>query len=214
MVATGCLRGRPRPRLGGGEAGSTRQAFPFSAAENLLDGAMKKKEKQGGMNRKGTRRSILMAGDGQPTAPTITSNYDPLCMQGLVQSVQLPRHHGEVETRTSNQPTRSAQGRRLLGPAVLRSCPFASLHGQVRARLGPGGYCQHSGNGGPQTCLAAAWLKGGPSTAHLHQHRHKTLTRGQASRGGRRGASSGAASSGWLTRRRSEEHTSELQSRE
>ena len=56
----------------------------------------------------------------------------------------------------SNQPPRSAQGRRLLGPAALRSCPSASLHGQVRARLGPRGYCRRSGNGGPQTCLPAA----------------------------------------------------------
>src|SRR4051812_1201217 len=52
-------------------------------------------------------------------------------------------------------------------------------------------------------CLRpAAWLKGGPSTAHLHQHRPKTLARGQALRGGRHGASSGTASSGWLARRR------------
>ena len=47
----------------------------------------------------------------------------------------------------------------------------------------------------------AAWLKWWPSTAHLHQHMLKTLARGQASRGGRQGASSGTASSGWLTRR-------------
>ena len=52
-------------------------------------------------------------------------------------------------------------------------------------------------------CLRpAAWLKGGPSTAHLHQHRPKTLARGQASRGGRHGASSGTASPGWFARRR------------
>ena len=52
-------------------------------------------------------------------------------------------------------------------------------------------------------CLRpAAWLKGGSSMAHLHQHRPKTLARGQASRGGRHGASSGTASSGWLARRR------------
>ena len=57
---------------------------------------------------------------------------------------------------TSSQPPRGAQGRRLLGPAVLRSCPSASLHGQVGERLGPGGYCRCSGNGGPQTCLPAA----------------------------------------------------------
>ena len=60
------------------------------------------------------------------------------------------------------------------------------------------------GTGVPRlACLRPwAWLKGGPSTAHLHQHRPKTLVRGQASRGGRRGASSGTASSGWLMRRR------------
>ena len=49
-------------------------------AENLLDGAMKKKEKQGGMNWKGARRSVLIAGEGQPSAPTIAGNHDPLCM--------------------------------------------------------------------------------------------------------------------------------------
>ena len=108
------------------------------------------------MNWKGARRSALITGEGQPSAPTIAGNHDPLCMQGLVQSVQLPRHRGGVETPTSNQPPRGAQGRRLLGPAALRSCPSASLHGQVRARLGPGGYCRCSGNGGPQTCLPAA----------------------------------------------------------
>ena len=39
---------------------------------------------------------------------------------------------------------------------MLRTCPFASLLGQVRACLGPRGYCRRSGNGGPQTCLPAA----------------------------------------------------------
>ena len=108
------------------------------------------------MDWKGARYSVLMAGEGQPPTSTIVGNHDPLCMQGLVQPVQMPRRHGEVEAPTSNQPPRGAQGRRLLGPAVLRSCPSASLHGQVRARLGPGGYCRCSGNGGPQTCLPAA----------------------------------------------------------
>ena len=61
-----------------------------------------------------------------------------------------------AETLASNQSPRAARGRRLLGPAALRTCPFASLLSQVRARLGPGGYCRHSGNGGPQTCLPAA----------------------------------------------------------
>ena len=115
-----------------------------------------KKEKQGGMDWKGACCPVLMAGEGQPPTSMIIGNHDALCMQGLVQSVQLPRRHWKVETPSSNQPPRGAQGRRLLGPAALRSCPSASLHGQVRARLGPGGYCRRSGNGGPQTCLPAA----------------------------------------------------------
>ena len=43
-----------------------------------------------------------------------------------------------------------------MGPVVLRTCPFASLLSQVRAHLGPGGYCRRSGNGCTQTCQPAA----------------------------------------------------------
>ena len=45
-----------------------------------------------------------------------------------------------------------------------------------------------------------AWLHPRPCTAHLHQQTLKTLARGQASRGGQRKTSSGAASPGWLAR--------------
>ena len=81
---------------------------------------------------------------------------------------------------------------------------MASPRSQARAHLGPGGYSRRSGNGGPQTCLPAACgvVQRGPSTTHLHQHKLKTLARGQASRGGRQEASSGTASSGGLARRR------------
>ena len=81
---------------------------------------------------------------------------------------------------TSDQPPHSAQGRRLLGPAALRPCPFGSRHGQVRARLGPGGYCRRSRNRGPQTCLPAACgvAQRGPSTAHLHQHKTQDPRKG------------------------------------
>ena len=48
----------------------------------------------------------------------------------------------------------------------------------------------------------AAWLKRGPSADHLHQHKLKTLARGQASRGERRKTSLGAASPGFLEERR------------
>ena len=71
----------------------------------------------------------------------------------LLSDGQLPRQHREAETPTSNQSPRVNQGRRLLGPAALRTCPLASPRSQVRARLGPGGYCRRPGNGGPQTCL-------------------------------------------------------------
>ena len=70
--------------------------------------------------------------------------------------------------------------------------------------MGPGATVSVLGTGVPRlACLRpAAWRKGGPSMAHLPQHKLKTLAMGQASRGGRPGASTGTASSGWLTRRR------------
>ena len=60
------------------------------------------------------------------------------------------------------------------------------------------------GTGVPRlACLRpAAWLKGDPARPIFINTRLKTLARGQASRGGRRGASSGMASSGWLARSR------------
>ena len=50
----------------------------------------------------------------------------------------------------SNQPPCGARGRRLLGPVMLRTCPFASLLGQVRARRGSRGL------------LSAFWERGSP----------------------------------------------------
>ena len=98
---------------------------------------------------------------------------------GTCQFVQLPRRRGGAEPPTSNQPPRGAQGRRLLGPMALRTCPFASLLSQVQARLGPGGYCRHSGNGGTQTCLPAASgvsqgvAQYGPSSSPQAHYRHE-----------------------------------------
>ena len=114
-------------------------------------------------------------------------------MQGLVQSVQLPRRHGEVETPTSNQSPHGAQGRRLLGPMALHPCPSASLHGQVRARLGPGGYCRRSGNWGPQTCLPAAYgvAQRGRTTRSFLKRGLVRLAHEEAERS-RRGTSQGA----------------------
>ena len=90
------------------------------------------------------------------------------------------------------------------GPRRSALALWLRLEAKSERALGPGATVGVLGTGVPRlACLRpAAWLKGGPSTAHLHQHRPKTLARGQASRGGRQGASSGTASSGWLARRR------------
>ena len=180
------MRGRPRPRLAGGEPGPSWRAFPFSMAENLFSGAMgmtsgqeEEGEWQEGMDWKGSRRSVHIAGGGQPLASTITGNHDPFLHAGTCQVMRSPRRHGESGTPTSNQSPRGAQGRRLLGPAALRTCPFASLLSQVQARLGPGAYCRHSGNGGTQTCLPAACSAAqgvaqyGPSSSTQAQDPHE-----------------------------------------
>ena len=70
--------------------------------------------------------------------------------------------------------------------------------------MGPGATVGILGMGVPRLAFLrpAAWLKWGPSAAHLHRLKLKTLARGQASRGGRQEASSRAASLGRLARRR------------
>ena len=89
-------------------------------------------------------------------------------------------------------------GPRRFALALLPSCTAKS--GRT---LGPGATVGVLGTGVPRlACLRpAAWLKWGPSAAQLHQLKLKTLVRGQASRGRRQEASSGAASSGRLARR-------------
>ena len=41
---------------------------------------------QGEMDWKGSRRSVHIAEEGQPSISTITGNHDPFCMQGFVKS--------------------------------------------------------------------------------------------------------------------------------
>ena len=136
--------------------------------------------------RRGLRPLPFIAGEGQPAPPTITGNDGfSLHVAGTCQVGQLPRQRGEAETPTSNQRTRVDQGRRLLGPVALCTCPLPSARSQVRARLGPGGYCRCSGNGGPQTCLPAAHgvaLRAGPygpssSTSIQDPHEGPSLAR-------------------------------------
>ena len=70
--------------------------------------------------------------------------------------------------------------------------------------MGPEAIVGILGTGVPRlACLwPVAWLKWWPTTAHIHQLKLNTLTRGQASRGGRRKTSSGMASPGRFARRR------------
>ncbi len=80
------------------------------------------------MDWKGTRSSVLIAGEGQPPASMIACNDGfSLHAAGSRQVERLPRQRGEAETPTSHQSPRVNQGRRGLGPAALRTCPLASL---------------------------------------------------------------------------------------
>ena len=127
---------------------------------NVVTGSAARKKKraeQEEMSDGGSAHSSFIAGEGQPAIPMITGNDDfSLHAVGTHQVGQLPRQHGEAKAPTSSQSPHVNQGRRLLGPAALCTCPLVSPRSQVRARLGPGGYCRRPGNGGPQTCLPAA----------------------------------------------------------
>ena len=128
-----------------------------------------------------------------------------LCMQQAL--VKSNGCRGSVGKRRRPRPINRHASTEAAGFWGLRRSvldPWLRLEAKPERALGPGATVGVLGTGVPRlACLwPAAWLKGGPSTAHLHQHRPKTLARGKASRGGRHEASSGTASSGWLARRR------------
>ena len=76
------------------------------------------------------------------------------------------------------------------------------LEAKPERALGPGATVGVLGTRVPRlACLRpTASLCEWARMAHLHQQAYKTLTRGQASRGGRHKTSSGAPSPGWLAR--------------
>ena len=170
MGVAGCLRGRPRPRLGGGESSSTWRVLPFSAAKNLFGGAMKKKEKQEGMNRKGRRRPALIARGGQRPASTTTGNRDPLCMQGPDGSHSCRGVVGErSRPRLINCHT-APKAAGYWGPRRFALAPSLLCSAKSGRALGPGATVGVLGTGVPRfACLRpVAWHKGRPSMAHLH----------------------------------------------
>ena len=123
--------------------------------------------------------------------------------QGLVKSCSC---RGSMGKRRRPRPINRhalTEAAGFWGPWCSELDPWLRREAKPKRTLGPGATVGVLGTGVPRlACLRpAAWLEEGPSTARLHQHRPKTLARGQASRGGRQEASSGAASLGWLARR-------------
>ena len=121
--------------------------------------------------RRRSGRSEEETGDGGSTLPPPIysqgeANHRPpqskvimtffFMQQGLVKLGSSRGSVGKRRQPTIRQLPRVNQGRRMLGPAALRTCPLALPQSQARARLGLGGYCRRSGNEGPQTCLPAA----------------------------------------------------------
>ena len=76
------------------------------------------------MNWNGPRRSVLIAGGGQPSASTIAGNHDQFLHAGTCQFMQLPRRRGGAEPPMSNQPPHGARGRKLLGPFDASHLPL------------------------------------------------------------------------------------------
>ena len=133
-------------------------------------------------------------GLGAPPPPPIYSrrkaNRRPLTARAMLailhaigsrQVWRLPRRRGEVEKPTSHQAPRIDLVLRQLGPTVLRPCPLALPRSQVRARLGPGGYWRHSGNGSPD--LPAC----GPRRGAARRHVRPIFTKPSPSMPGARG---------------------------
>ena len=100
----------------------------------------------------------------------------------------------EVQTPTSNQPPCGAQGRRLLGPATLRTCPFAAKP-SPSAPWARGLLLMFWEWGSPDlpACGPRRGYASRPVRPIFINKAFKTLARVQASRGGRHKTSSGVA---------------------
>ena len=132
-----------------------------------------------------------------PRSQVIMTHF---CMQGLVKSSSC---RGSVGKRRRPRPIRRHTLPKVAGcwsPRCSALALWLPLESKPERAFGPGATIGVLGTGVPRlACLRpAVWLHQRPHTAHLRQPTLKTLGRGQASRGGRRKTSSGAASPGWL----------------
>ena len=90
------------------------------------------------------------------------------------------------------------------GPRHSALAPSLQCYAKSKCALGPGLLSVFWERGSPDlpACGLRRGSSGGLGRPIFISAQLKTLVRGQASRGGRHGASSGTASSGWLVRRR------------
>ena len=93
---------------------------------------------------------------------------------------------GSGDAHVPSIATRQSRPQAVGAPRCSALSLWLHLEAKSEHALGPGATIGILGMGVPRlACLRpVVWLKGGPSMAHLHQHRPKTLARGQASRGG------------------------------
>ena len=157
---------------------------------------------QGGRSKQARKRwatgapppSPFIAEEGQPAPPTITCNDGFPCMsQGLVKSCSCRGSMGQRRRPRPINRHASTEAVGFWGPRCSVLDPWLRLEAKPESALGPGATFGVLGSGIPRpACMRpVTWLKGWPSMSHLHQLKLKTLSRGQASRGGRPEASSG-----------------------
>ena len=165
-----CLRGRPRPRLGAGEPGPSRGAFPFSAAENFLRGAIrgtssneakKKQASEEEMGDGGSTPSPFIAEEGQPAPPTIAGNDGFPCMsQGLVKSSSCRGSMGKWRRPRPINRHASTEATGFWGPWCSELDPSLHREAKPARTLGPGATVGVLGTGVPRLAYLrpTAWL--------------------------------------------------------
>ena len=151
----------------------------------------------------GSAPSPLITKEGQPAPPTIAGNDGFPCMsQGLVKSGIC---RGSVGKRRRPRPINrhaSTEAAGFWGPRCSKLDPWLRREAKHERTLGPGATVGVLGTGVPRlACLRpTAWPSQQVVRPVFINKASKTFARVQASRGGRRKTSSGAASPGYLVR--------------
>ena len=111
---------------------------------------MKKEEKREGMDRKGRRLPVLIAGEGQLPSTMTSGNHDPyLCMQGLVKSCSCRGIVGNADAHVQSTATQH------LRPQAVRARGASHLPLRLSAQPSPGVPWARG-------LLSAFWERGSP----------------------------------------------------